>query len=105
MKRAFGVIALTCAVTGVGTAHADTGTFSGSKGDYDVHAYWVDVASVGVGGTAVDAQNLGLSICMMLDGGQSTGQVVDKITTGVSSALGALTAVDAAEWHFCPEHY
>jgi hypothetical protein len=105
MRSIIGVIGLALTLAGAGTAHADKGTFSGSKGDYDAHAYWVDVASVGVAGSVVQAQNLGMSICMKLDNGLSTGQVVDNLTTDVSSALGALMAVDGAEWHFCPEYY
>lgn len=105
MKIIIGVIGLAFTLASAGTAHADKGTFSGSKGDDDAYAYWADVASVGVAGNAAQAQLLGLRICDMLDSGTPTGQVVDKLTTGVTSVIGALMAVDGAEWHFCPEHY
>jgi hypothetical protein len=115
-----GLAALTLAVgiAGAGSAHADityrgstsnavnNGPFSGPEGDHSAEAYWVDMTSIGVGGTVAQAGKLGNTVCTGLTSGMSEGQEIAAIVDGDSSQVTRATLiVHGAEWHFCPAYY
>jgi hypothetical protein len=111
-------LATTLGIAAAGAAHADptysditsnaanNGPFSGPMGDHSAEAYWVDMTSIGVGGTVAQAGKLANTICTGLAGGMSEGEEIAAMVNGVSSQVTQATlAVHAAEWHFCPSRY
>ena len=85
-------------------AHADTGAFSGTQGDHDAHAYWVDARGAGLSGTLADAARLANVICMRLGNGESESQLIAGGAGGKQSIDTATFLIHAAEWHFCPNN-
>jgi hypothetical protein len=90
-------------------AHAEppnSDTFSGTQGDNDAQALWIDARAAGLGGSVTDAAHLAQTICGQLISGEPEAQIIASSGASGPESLDAITfAVNAAEYHFCPQFY
>lgn len=97
---------ITAVMFSAGIANADDNGYSGPQGDHDADAYWADITGYGATGSIGESATLAENICAKLDGGVSEGQLIAAMSKGNQSKVAAVKQIiDAAEWHYCPEHY
>lgn len=94
------------AVTLAPVASADNG-YTGTKGDHDGTAYWLDINDA-LPGRQTSSHELGLTICDKLGDGFAEQRLTD-IVLGAGPVDMTMTdaqyVVYAAEYHFCPSFY
>jgi hypothetical protein len=88
------------------SAPAHASFFSGTEGDHDASAYWIDINTVNVTGTVDKARELGTFICSQLRRGRIESDIIASGSGGdPSNIVQTRFVVHSAEWHFCPEYY